>query len=260
MEYKFKQESRDFWTRRLLEKEASLVCTNDPNLNRLESSQILNKLRDGAFVLEVGCGNGLLYEEIRERYQLEKYIGTDFVADLVEDCIQRKRDERDDFFQIDMTDIKRDTFDVKFDFVISKRAIQNVLDVNLQLETIDNLGSLLRPGGKLILVESSSDAQGEINALRSRFSLPDITPPFHNLFFDDHKIRTHRFKNVSLLSVDPFASDFYYITRVIYARYADEFLREPPSYDHPLQMLAATMGENVTSAFSQVQSYVFEKL
>jgi hypothetical protein len=74
--------------------------------------------------------------------------------------------------------------------------------------------------------------------------LDEINPPFHNLFFDDKILKNYKFKNVVLEKIIPFASDFYYITRFIYARYANEYLNETPNYEHPLQKIALTMNEN----------------
>lgn len=58
MDYKYKKENYEFWLSRLKEKSAGQVCTNDLGLDVLEAEQILSRLRDGAKVLEIGCGNG----------------------------------------------------------------------------------------------------------------------------------------------------------------------------------------------------------
>lgn len=87
-----------------------------------------------------------------------------------------------------MTRVKKNTFDTKFDFIISKRAIQNVIDRKLQLQTIDNFGYFLKKGGLMILVESSNDAQANINLERKKYGLKKINQSFYNLFFSDHLI------------------------------------------------------------------------
>ena len=260
MDYKFKQDNYDFWVERLNSNSPNQVCTNDVGLDAIESNAILSRISDGASILEIGCGNGILYEQLRRLFNLEKYVGTDFVKELVAHCNTKKIHARDEFIQLDMTQVDSQTFDSKFDFIVSKRAIQNVIDHKLQIEAIDNFGSFLKDGGLMILVESSSNAQQRINSARQEYKLPKISAPFHNLFFDDELIRNHTFQNVNLVDIEPFASDFYFVTRIIYARYAKEFLNEDPNYDHPLQKIALSLSEKQrTKDFSQIQCYLFEK-
>lgn len=260
MEYKFKKENYNFWLERLKKNEEKQVCTNDILLDEIESEQILKNLKNNCKVLEVGCGHGLLYKQIKNKYNNVSYTGFDFVDELINHINQSKIDETDTFLSLDMTEINKETFDKKFDFIISKRAVQNVLEEEYQLSIIDNLGYNLEDNGVMALVESSSNAQKNINEIRKKNNLDIIKPPFHNLFFDDEKIKMHDFKNIELVKIDPFASDFYYITRLIYALYSKNFLNEIPSFDHPLQKVARQLGSNkFTKKFSQIQTYYFKK-
>ena len=144
--------------------------------------------------------------------------------------------------------------------LINTGAIQNVLEQDLQIQTIENLGNFLKDDGLMVLVESSADAQKRLNLARKKYDLHEIIPPFHNLFFDDERLKNHEFKSIKLVEISPFASDFYYITRLIYARYAKEFLKEKTNYDHPLEKIANSMSENQhTKDFSQIQTYIFKK-
>lgn len=259
MEYKFKKENHDFWVSRIKSKNPEKICSNDVALDKIEGLQILNKLRNDCKVLEIGCGNGLLYDQIRKKFDISKYIGTDFVQDLIKICNEKKT-SGDEFFQLDMTEVKDDQFKDEFDFIISKRAIQNVIDTQLQLDVIDNFGKFLNKNGQMILIESSQEAQNNINILRSKYNLDKIMPPFHNLFFSDEKIKEYNFKNVTLIDIIPFASDFFYITRLIYAIYAKNHLNEDPNYNHPMQDIALSLTENnLTKNLSQIQTYIFKK-
>ena len=40
-----------------------------------------------------------------KKYQISKYVGTDFVKDLIDIC--NKKDIKDNFFQLDMTEVER---------------------------------------------------------------------------------------------------------------------------------------------------------
>lgn len=260
MKYKLQKENHDFWVERLKTKPERQVCTNDVAFDDVEDNEILKRVKDNSSILEIGCGNGVLYSKISKKLKNFSYKGTDFVEDLVEVSKKKSSSKNHMFIQQDMTDINKDSFDQKYDFIISKRAIQNVLDQKLQIQTIENLGHFLKEDGIMILVESSADAQNRLNFERKKYNLSQIIPPFHNLFFDDEKINDHNFNNLKLVEISPFASDFYYITRLIYARYAKEFLNEKTSYDHPLEKIAISMSSNNhTKKFSQIQTYIFEK-
>jgi hypothetical protein len=192
--------------------------------------------------------------------KIKKYIGVDFVKELVEFC--KKKNRGTEFIQLDISKIKKNSFKKKFDYIISKRTIQNILNHSLQLKIIDTLGLFLKKNGSIILVESSEDAQKNINQERKIFKLKKIIPPFHNLFFSDRKIKKHVFKNVKIVNIHPFASDFYYVTRLIYAIYAKFSLKKKPSFYHPLQKVALNISMNnklSTTRYSQVQKYIFKK-
>ena len=262
MQYPNKDQIYDFWLNRLRSIESeSQVCTNDVALDELETQQILSRITPNSTVLEIGCGIGLLYQKLVESTALTEYVGTDVVHEFIEVCRRKRRNDNDRFFQLDMTEVNSETFNKKFDFIISKRAIQNITDRDAQIRVIEAFGKHLTYGGKLVLVESSAEAQENLNRERVKYGLDELKTPFHNLFFDDGLIQKYKFKNVKLIAIDNFSSDFYFITRVIYARLANEYLKDKPSYDHPLQKIALTMSpKNVTTDFSQIKCYVFEKL
>ena len=260
MEYKLKKENHDFWVERLKKNKERQVCTNDIAFDDVEDNEILKRVESNKDILEIGCGNGVLYSKIFEKLSNFSYLGTDFVKDLVDVCKKKSMSQEHNFIQQDMTDINSSSFDKKYDFIISKRAIQNVLEEKLQIQTIENLGHFLKDDGLMILVESSANAQNSLNFEREKYNLHKIIPPFHNLFFDDDKIKNHVFENLKLIEILPFASDFYYLTRIIYARYAKEFLNEKTNYNHPLEKIAISMANNQhTNKFSQIQTYIFKK-
>jgi ubiquinone/menaquinone biosynthesis C-methylase UbiE len=260
MDYKLKKKNYDFWVKRLKENIPEQVCTNDIAFDEVEDQQILSRLKNDCSILEIGCGTGILYEKISKKYNVKNYIGTDFVSELIDECNKKTSNKNHKFQQLDMTEVSKDEFIQKFDFIISKRAVQNVLDEQAQLHSIDDFGFFLKDDGYMILVESSKNAQNRLNNERAKYNLHEIIPPFINLFFDDDNVKNYKFKNVKLVEIVPFASDFYYITRLIYARYAKEYLNEKTSYEHPLEKIAISMADSMsTKDYSQIQTYVFKK-
>ena len=258
--YKYKRENYNFWVQRLRRQKESLVCTKDIILDGLEENQIIENIKANKTILELGCGNGVILKKILKKKKIKNYLGTDFVKELIDNCNFKFNSKNLNFKTLDMTSINKSTFSEKYDYIITKRAIQNILNHKLQLKVIDNVGYFLKKNGLMILVESSANAQKNINDLRKEYKLSKIIPPFHNLFFDDNKVKKFKFKNVKLLKIDNFSSNFYFISRIIYALYTKTFLKKKPFYNHPLNMIGSIVKENLLNKdFSQIKTYFFKK-
>jgi cyclopropane fatty-acyl-phospholipid synthase-like methyltransferase len=258
--YKYKKDNYNFWLNRLNSNKEDLVCTKDIILDRLEEEQIIINIKNNSSILELGCGNGFILKKILKKKKIKNYLGTDFVNELINNCKSKFNFKNTKFQTLDMTLINKSTFSEKYDYIISKRAIQNILSHKLQLEIIDNAGYFLKKNGLMILVESSATAQKNINNLRKKYKLSKIIPPFHNLFFNDNKIKKYKFKNVKLSKIENFSSNFYFISRIIYALYTKFFLKKNPVYGHPLNVIASTIKENLLNKdLSQIKTYFFRK-
>ena len=255
--YKYKNNIRNFWKSRV-ENNENTVCTNDFQLDLLEEDQIIRRIKNNKSILEVGCGNGKLLNRLRKKVSIKTYHGTDFVQELIDKANKKYLKYKNiNFDCLDMSKVSDNTFDIKFDYIISKRAIQNILSTKIQLKIIDNLGLHLKRSGKIILIESSSSAQKNINVMRKKYGLNKINPPFHNLFLNEKKLKSYKFNNVTLTD---FASNFYFITRVIYALYAQNYLKSPPSYSDYHNQIGLEINDNLLKTdFSQVKTFIFTR-
>lgn len=258
--YKLKSKSYKYWVSRI-SNNLKQVCTRDYQLDKVEENQIINRIRSNKNILELGCGHGLLVEKLIKLKKIKNYIGVDLVKELIDiPKTKFKNNKKITFIQKDITLIDNKTFNQKFDYIISKRAIQNILSKKLQLETIDKSGFFLKKDGLMILIESSANAQKNINILRKKYGLHKIKPPFHNLFLNDDKIRKYKFKNLELKEIVNFSSNFYFITRIIYAYGAKYFLKEELNYNHFLNKVALRLNDEILKIdLSQIKAYIFIK-
>lgn len=255
--YKYKKENYEFWLSRCSNSERK-VCTNDIYLDLIEEDQIIKNIRNNKTILEIGSGNGILLKRLLKKKKIKKYLGTDFVEELVKKSKKYFKKKNIDFKHFDMTLISNKSFDEKFDYIISKRAVQNVLSRKLQIDTIDKFGYHLKKSGQMILVESSITAQRNINFFRKKYKLPKIFPPFHNLFFDDKIILNHNFKNVKLKKISNFSSNYYFISRILNALLCKDHLKKKVSYNDPLNQIALSINEDLLKKdFSQIKTYFF---
>ena len=95
-------------------------------------------------VLDLGCGNGRLYEFIREKGA--QYCGLDYSDNLVTEA--RKKYLEAKFLIGNILDFNTEQ---KFDAVISV-SVLNHFPRELQSEVIQRIKKLLKPGGKLLLI------------------------------------------------------------------------------------------------------------
>ncbi len=109
---------------------------------------------EGARVLEIGFGNGRLHAELAERYQM---AGIDRAEGMVK--LTRKRlSERgltSDLRQGDATALPWP--DKTFEAVVSTFALSAIPDGDAAL---DEMARVLRPGGRVVIVDAGESAQG----------------------------------------------------------------------------------------------------
>lgn len=256
--YKNKQKNYNFWLDRFKKNKDHLVCSKDIRLNNFENDFMVKNIKKNKSILEIGCGNAVLLKKLISK-KPKYYLGTEFVKELTEHNKKTIKKKNIFFDNLDMTLVNKKSFNKKFDYIISKRAVQNVLSKKLQLKSIDNLGFFLKKEGKMLLMESSINAQKNINKFRKIFNLHKIIPPWHNLFLDDNLIKKYKFKSVKLIKIENFSSSFYFVTRIIYAAYA-KFKNEKVNFINPLNLIATLLDNKIFKEdFSQIKMYIFKK-
>jgi 2-polyprenyl-3-methyl-5-hydroxy-6-metoxy-1,4-benzoquinol methylase len=120
---------------------------------------------DGATILDVGCGVGLLRARL-EHLDFERYVGIDPVAAAIERARERA-ETRSEYLVADVFDPGLGEFDV----VICNEVLYALPDPGRQL---DRIRDLLRPGGHVLT--SSIRHPGDVGLerlLRARFDVVD---------------------------------------------------------------------------------------
>lgn len=82
-------------------------------------------LRDGESVLDVGCGSGILYEQMKQYVKDFKYTGVDITDEFVAACKDQYPEA--DFREADMRDLSMFS-DNSFDTVVNYHAIECCAD------------------------------------------------------------------------------------------------------------------------------------
>lgn len=110
-----------------------------------ELEKILSFLKDGDSVLDVGCGNGRLLDNIKNK-KID-YLGIDNSSNLIE--IARKNYPENDFALGDILYLDKVT-NKKFDLVISVAVLHHLPSLDLRLLALKQLALMTRSGGRII--------------------------------------------------------------------------------------------------------------
>ena len=244
-----KRKILEYWNLRAGKK--ILKCTNDINLENNEISIFLSIIKNKKNVLDIGCGDGELLRNLKKKNKCNCY-GIDFSQNLIREA--KKRSKNINYYCIDMNKIKKE-FKVKkkFDYIITKRSIQNLTSWNDQKKFINQLKFFSSPKTKILLMESSNDGLKKINAMRSKLKLKKIIKPWHNLYLEDSKLRKTNFSGVKLINIKELFSTYYFTSRVLNAA-----INPKPNYNDLLNLTGWKIPQNTIKGFSQLRLYEFK--
>ncbi len=212
--------------------------SRDVIAKQLEIEAIASYVRDGMNVLDIGCGNGITAIELARRYDVQ-VTGIDFAMEMVNAArvLTAGQSLRGSVrFQIgdvrDLSDISE-----KFDLIYTERTLINLPDWPTQCGAIHKIVTLLKAGGLYVMCENSQDGLDTINFFRERLGLLSITPPWHNRYLRDAEIQQVEFPDIALEGVNFYSSTYYFLSRVVNAKLAQQAGKEP-DYESPINQLA----------------------
>ena len=212
-----------------------LKCTNDINLEKNEIKYFLSIIKKKTNVLDIGCGDGELLRTLKKNNKCNCY-GIDFSENLI--SVAKKKSKNINYYCMDMNKIK-DQFktNIKFDYIITKRSIQNLTSWTNQKKFLNQLKFFSALKTKILLMESSSDGLKKINYVRQKLNLKKINKPWHNLYLDDKKVKKTIFKGIKLIGISELFSAYYFTSRVLNAA-----INEKPTYNDLLNLNILTYG------------------
>lgn len=229
----------------------------DKHLINYEIDLIEKHIPPYSKVLDAGCGEGegsLRYRSL-EGIQLH-------AADFSETRLQKAAAKLTGHSNVEFKKVDflgNYTLDHDYDVIVSQRFMINLMEWELQQKVILDLMSLLKPGGRLIMLEGSIPGVNELNNLRSLFGLSPIEIKWHNKFFDDDKLVDFMADNsYKLLKTDGLGV-YFFLTRGI-RPYFDANL----NWDSEFNKISASpeLRENFNfdnTKFSRLKLWVFMK-
>lgn len=222
-----------------------------------EARLILNHIPDGARVLDAGCGEGeatLQYASVPDvQICACDYSNTRLkkAAERLSGCPNVELKQVD--LTGDLTELGTD-----YDRVVTERCLINIPTLDEQLRVVFRLMDVIKPGGKLLMLEGYQQGADELNELRASFNLDPIPARWHNKFIDNDKLVTAMAEHGYALEYEDGLGDYMMLTRGIRPTLDSQL-----NWDCAFNRIAS--GERVKSLlnlgprFSRVKLWVFGK-
>ena len=187
----------------------------DIRTRNLEMQAIFAHIRDGMRVLEVGCGNGFVAEELVCRFAVE-LDAFDYSPEMIVVANERQlagAKGRVHFAQGDVLALDKTA---EYDLVFSERCVQNLVSWEDQQKALDNIRRALKTGGEYLMLESFWTGLNNLNAAREELGIEAIAESWHNRFFvEDETIRYMESIGFDHVDQDRFLSGYYFGSRVL---------------------------------------------
>ncbi len=227
---------KKFWNERA--KMGVSAGSDDVIAKQIEINAIMEFMKDGLDVLDVGCGNGITAIAITEKHNL-CLKALDYAEEMVSFARELASKEKlKGSLTFDTGDVRQLSEELGFfDVIYSERVLINLDNWEEQKQAIDAIGKHLKPGGIYVMCENSLEGLESINALRVAAELSKINPPWHNRYFKESEIAEFIPENLELEEVRFISSTYAFLSRVVNAWLAQKE-GEEPSYDAPVNKLA----------------------
>jgi ubiquinone/menaquinone biosynthesis C-methylase UbiE len=225
----------------------------------LEVRNLLTHLRPSIQWLDAGCANGYTtYRVLRKKPA--SVFAFDYSPTMIDHArrLQPLMDPQNliTFEEGNLLEIPCPSESI--DQAYTVRVVINLPSWEAQKRAIREIHRVLKPGGSYILSEAFAGSQDKLNTLRALAGLSPLQAPQFNQYLVEEDLEAFARDLFDIVRIERFSS-FYYL--------ASRFLRElavapdaPPSYDHPLNTLAAQLSPSARPTdFGIQKAYILAK-
>ncbi len=212
----------------------------DPYLQLVVEAAIEKQLYPDARLLDIGCGDGL--STIRfANFTGGQTLGIDYIDEYVEMSRENAVKSQAQMVTFEQGDILNLSPIIaqygKFDIVITIRCLINLPTWNLQISAIEQLAQCTQPGGIYLASEGWLEGLQNLNLLRFRAGLSDISVAKHNLLMSRLQFEHEVSKHFDLLTYINLGF-YHYLSKVVQPVYTRP---QTPSHTHMINKVAAEL-------------------
>ena len=229
----------EFWdSRAAIGKDAG---TDDFLLKGLEVKLLLERISEKSSVLDIGCGNGISLLELAQRKDCNG-VGIDFSDELIaignKWTAKRGLEDKLSFCVGNVENLPDDLG--QFDYVLTERCLINLDNETAQHSAFLDVMKHVKMGGYYFMIESFIEGLERINELRISLGLKRIDAPWHNTFLIEESVQNWGTDEYVLEEIYPFSSTYYLLSRVVYAKIAQDS-REELRYDSNINVVSCKL-------------------
>jgi ubiquinone/menaquinone biosynthesis C-methylase UbiE len=220
---------------------SDMATAPDHYYRQKEIAEIIALLRDGDSILDVGCGNGFSTFKFAEACPSSSIIiGLDYSEPMIEAAkLARGGECRPTFGIANVLDLTINNLP-PIDTVICTRCLINLDTWYQQKDAILQIKAVLKPGGRLILVENTLEGLVNLNNMRRHLDLPIIEQRWHNHYLPQQWLEQFLAEHFTIELAENIGSTYYLVSRVVYAKLC-QLKGEEPQYLHPINEIAAQL-------------------
>lgn len=221
----------------------------------LELQFIFKHLGQGNRALEVGCGNGYVTSQLRER--VAHVDAFDFSENMIARAKELYGERNNRFFHDSVLDPKVET--ASYDVAICVRVLINLQNLQEQAQAVRSMAKSLKTGGKLILVEGYQEGFEELSALREKAGLQPLKPAPINYYSRLSELLPVIHEHFAV--ADTFHTGMFdFLTRVIYPSLVGEASSgEPGEFHHKIEPVIRNDAGVEFARFARLHGFVLVK-
>ena len=247
-----KSSTDTYWNQRAVtEPEPAKVNMPDTVQRDYELTFVFKHLRPADRLLEIGCGNGYVTRQLRERVA---YVDA---LDYAENMIERARttygETNNRFFHDNLLDPKKT--DAPYDAALCVRVLMNLRDLSEQRLALRNIATMLRTGGRLILIEGFRDGYDTLSRFREKIGLPPVVPATHNFYCYQEELMPAL--NEFFRLEDRWHTGVYdFLTRIVFPQLVGaENATKPGDFHDAIQPIVLAYEGREMSSFARVHGF-----
>ena len=251
-----KSSTDQYWNdRALTEPELAKVNMPDTVQRDLELKFVFAHLWPTARIVEIGCGNGFVSQQLRTRVA---YVDAfDYAENMVERARVTYGETNNRFFQDNLLDPKHTR--APYDMGLCVRTLMNLRNLEEQKVAVQNLANMLRPGGRLILIEGFRDGFEALTSFRQAIGLAPVVPAAHN--FHSYLAEIMPTIDEHFLVEQTWHTGLYdFLTRVVFPQVVGaENATEPGDFHSKIEPIVRAYDDPAMVQFARVHGFLLER-